>query len=77
MSPWIVRIITIILAVAFVPLIISWIAAFVTKVIYSVGERVQSLLDPLFHSGNIEGILTLCFGLVAITLLIRFLLRTK
>ena len=77
MNPWIVRIITIILAVALVPLIISWIAAFVTKVIYSVGERVQSLLDPLFHSGNTEGILTLGFGLVAITLLIRFLLRTK
>ena len=75
MNPWILRLIVIILAVAFVPILVSGTASLVTSAIHSVGDGVFSLFEPFSRSGNarLEGIVKLCLYLVVITLIARFL----
>ena len=79
MNPWIVRIIIIILAVAFLPLIISGTASFVSGGIHSASEGIHSLLRPLSTSGDqkLEAVIRLCLYLVALTLLARVIFGRK
>ena len=79
MNPWIVRIIAIILAVALVPIMVSGTASLVADAIQSAGEGIHSLFTPFSMSGEarLQGVIRLCLYLISITLLIRFLLRTK
>lgn len=79
MKPWIWRSIIIILAIAFVPMIVAGVASLVTAGIHVVGQNVHSLLRPLSMSGDarLEGIIRLCLYLVAITLLARVLFRGR
>ena len=79
MNPWIVRIIAIILAVALVPIMVSGTASLVADAIQSAGEGIHSLFMPFSMSGEamLKGIIRLGLYLISITLLIRFLLRTK
>ena len=75
MNPWIWRIIITILAIAFIPLIVTGTAALVTSGIHSIGESVHALLRPLSMSGDarLDGVIRLCLYLIAITLLARIL----
>lgn len=75
MNPWIWRIIIIILAVAFIPIIISGTASLISSGIHGVGQSIHSLLRPLSQPGDarLEGIIRLCLYLISITLLARFL----
>jgi hypothetical protein len=75
MNPWIFRLIIILLAIAFVPMIVAGTASLVTQGITSVGHSISSLLSPLSMSGSarIEGIIRLCLYLVSILILVRFL----
>ena len=79
MNPWMLRIIIIILAFAFVPLLVSAVASLVTSGIYSIGESVNSLLRPLSQGGEarLEGVIRICLYLIFITLLIRFVFGRK
>jgi len=75
MNPWVWRIIIIVVAVAFVPLIVSGTAALITKGIYGVSQGIHTMLEPLSGSGDarLEGVIRLCLYLIVITLLARFL----
>lgn len=79
MNPWIWRIIIIILAVAFVPIIVSGISMLITNAIHSVGDGVTNLFRPFSQSGNakLEGIIQLCLYLISIGLLARFIIPKK
>ena len=79
MNPWIWRIVVIILAIGFVPLIVQGIASLISAAIHSVGHSIQSLLRPLSMSGEakLEGLIRLCLYLISITLLARFLFGRK
>ena len=74
MNPWILRIIIIILAVAFIPIIVTGTANLVTNGIQAAGQGIHSLLKPLCVSGEarLEGIIKLCLYFVIIVLLVRF-----
>jgi hypothetical protein len=75
MNPWILRTIVIILAIAFLPIIVSGAASLITSGIHCVGESIHSILRPLSMRGEakLKGIIELCLYLVSITILIRFL----
>ena len=75
MNPWVWRLVVIILAVAFLPIIVSGTATMVTKAVEGVGETINSLIRPLSMRGDarLEGLIRLCLYLISITLLIRFL----
>ena len=75
MNPWIWRLIILILAIAFIPMIVSGTASLVSSGTHSVAESIHSLLRPLSMSGDarLEGLIRLCFYLISITLLINFL----
>lgn len=75
MNPWVWRAIIIILAMAFIPIIISGTAALVTSGIHGVTQGIHSLLSPFSMTGDerLEGLLRLCLYLITITLLARFL----
>jgi hypothetical protein len=75
MNPWIWRMVIIILAIAFVPIIVSSTASLITSGIHEVGESIHSILRPLSMRGEakLKGIIELCLYLVSVTILIRFL----
>ena len=75
MNPWIWRVIIIILAVAFIPLIVNGTASLVTIGINEVSQGIHSVLRPFSMRGGakMEGIIRLCLYIISITLLIRFL----
>jgi hypothetical protein len=79
MNPWLWRIIIIILAIAFVPIIVSGTASLITSGIHEVGESIHSILRPLSMKGEarLKGIIELCLYLVSITILIRFFFGNK
>ena len=79
MKPGIWRIIVIILAIAFVPMIFSGVASLVTAGVHGVSHNIDSMLRPLSMSGDdkLEGLIRLCLYLVAITLLARFLFKGR
>ena len=79
MNPWIWQLIIIILAIAFVPLIISGTAVLITSVIHSAGETIHSLIRPFSMSGDarLEGVIRLCLYLIAITFLARLLFGNR
>jgi len=79
LNPWIWRAIIILLAVAFVPLIVSAVASLVTQGIHSVTESVQYALKPLSQSGEprLQGIIKLCLYLITTTLLVKALKNIK
>jgi len=52
MNPWILRIIVLILAVAFIPVIVSGTATLVSNAIQGAGQGIHSLLRPLSMSGG-------------------------
>jgi len=76
MKPWMIRLIVIILAIAFVPLIVSGVSALVVDAIHGVSHGINSLFAPLSKTGEprLEGLIRLCLYLITITLLVRFLL---
>ena len=75
MNPWIWRIVIVILAVAFIPIIVNGTASLVTGGINEVSQSIHSLLRPFSMRGGarMEGIIRLSLYVVAITLLVRFL----
>ena len=75
MNPWIWRLIILILAIAFVPLIISGTASLISSGIHSAQEAIHTLIIPLSEPGEerLKGIIRLCLYLIAITLLARVL----
>jgi len=75
MNPWVWRLIIILLAIAFVPLIVGWTADLISYGIMSASEGFRDLLRPLSSSGDarLEGVIRLCLYLIAITLLFQFL----
>jgi hypothetical protein len=77
MNPWIWRIVIIILAVAFVPIIVSGTASLIGSAIHSVSDGVNNLFRPFSQSGNakLEGIIQLCLYLISIGLLARLIIR--
>ena len=77
MNPWIWRIIILILAIAFIPMIVSGTASLVSNGTHAVAESIHSLLRPLSMSGDakLEGLIRVCLYLISITLLFRFLFR--
>jgi len=80
MNPWILRIIVLILAVAFIPVIVSGTATLVSNAIQGAGQGIHSLLRPLSMSGGgarLEGVISLCLYLISILLLVRFLFGRK
>ena len=79
MNPWIWRAIIIILASAFVPVIISGVAALVTSGIHGISQGIHSLVSPLSMSGDarLEGVIRLCLYLLAAALIIKSLLGKK
>ena len=79
MNPWILRIIIIILAIAFIPIIVTGTASLISGGIHSASEGIHSLFRPLSMSGDarLEGVIRLCLYLISITLLVRFLFGRK
>jgi hypothetical protein len=79
MNPWIWRIVIVILAVAFIPIIVNGTASLVTGGINEVSQSIHSLLRPFSMRGGarMEGIIRLCLYVIAITLLVRFLFERK
>ena len=75
MNPWIWRIIIIILAIAFVPIIVSGTASLITSGIQEFGESIHAIFRPLSMRGEakLKGIIELCLYLVSITFIIKFL----
>ena len=79
MNPWIWRIVIVILAIAFIPLIVNGTASLITIGINEVSQNIQSLLRPFSMRGGarMEGIIRLCLYVIAITLLARFLFERR
>lgn len=79
MNPWILRIIVLVLAVAFLPVLISGVSHLTSQAIDAAGNSVKNLLAPLSgSSGNrTEGIIKLCLYLIAGSLLVKFLLKGR
>ena len=79
MNPWIPRIIVIILAVAFLPLLVSVVAHLIAEGVNSVGAGIQGLLAPFSMSGQarLEGAIRLCLYLVAALLLIKYVITAR
>ena len=75
MNPWIWRIVIVILAVAFIPIIVNGTASLVTSGINEVSQNIHSLLRPFSMRGEarMEGIIRLSLYVIAVTLLVRFL----
>jgi hypothetical protein len=75
MNPWIWRIVIVILAVAFIPIIVNGTASLVTSGINEVSQSIHSLFRPFSMTGGarMEGIIRLSLYVVAITFLVRFL----
>ncbi|MDY6989623.1 MAG: hypothetical protein SWQ30_16370 [Thermodesulfobacteriota bacterium] len=71
-----IRLIVIILAIAFVPLIVSGVSALVVDAIHGVSHGINGLFAPLCKTGEprLEGLIRLCLYLITVTLLVRFLL---
>lgn len=79
MNPWVWRSIIIILAVAFIPIIISGTAALVTSGIHGISQWIQSLISPFSETGDakLQGLIRLALYLITITLLVRFLIGRR
>ena len=77
MNSWTGRIIMIILAIAFVPLLVTIISHLAVLVINAGIQGITSLFDPFSMSGDakLSGVIKLCLYLVAGTLLVKYLLR--
>jgi len=75
MNSWITRIIIIILAIAFLPIIINLASILTVQAINSTIQGIKGLFDPFSMSGDAKlgGVIGLCLYLIAITFLIRFL----
>ena len=69
MNPWIWRIIAVILAIAFLPLIVNGVASLTMNAIDAVGHSINLLLKTLSRPGEarLEGLIRLCLYLVSIT----------
>ena len=76
MNPLIWRIIIIILAVAFVPMIVAGTASLIASGIQGVTVAVGNLFKPFSLTGQarLEGLIRLCLYLVIITIIFRVLL---
>ena len=76
MNPWLIRLIIIILAVAFVPLVVEGTAKLVVQSINSFTKAIHDLLVPFSQTGEarLQGLIRLCLYLISITFLVKFLL---
>jgi len=79
MNPWIIRIVILILAMILLPVLVNGVAHLTTQAIDAAGNGVQNLLSPLSGGGGnrTKGIIKLCLYLIAVTLLVKFLLRGR
>ena len=75
MNQWVIRAIVVVLAIAFLPLVVNGVAHFATEAVNSAGTGIKNLLAPLRYSGSakVEGVIRLCLYLIAVVLIIRFL----
>ena len=71
------RIVIFIVAIIATVLLVPFVASLVTSAMSFMGERITSLFRPFTLSGKqrLQGLVELCLYLVAITFLIRFLIR--
>jgi hypothetical protein len=79
MNRWLVWIIVVGLALAFVPLIVKGIAALTVRGVNAVSHEIESLLGPLSMTGDprMQGLIELCLYLVAIVYIGKFLSRIR
>lgn len=79
MRPWLWKVILVILAFAFLPLVVAGTASLVSSAIYGVAGTFQGLLSPFSMSGGarLEGIIRLCLFLISITFLVQVLFGKK
>jgi hypothetical protein len=72
---WTHRIIIILLALAFLPVLVHLVTQFSMLAINAATQELQHLFQPLFMAGGsrLEGVIKLCLYLIGITLLVRFL----
>jgi len=75
MNPWVWRIVTVLLAIALIPEIVSGTASLISYGIQAAGEYIHSLFEPLWKPGNakLEEIIELCLYFISVTLLFRVL----
>jgi uncharacterized membrane protein HdeD (DUF308 family) len=73
------RTIIIILAIAFVPILINLVSLVAVQGINATIQGIKSLFDPFSMSGDarLGGVIKLCLYLIAITFLVRFLYGTQ
>jgi hypothetical protein len=76
---WTHRIILIILALAFLPIIVHLVTLFSMLAINAGTQGIQNLFHPLSMSGQarLEGTIKLCLYLIAITLLAKLLIGPR
>ena len=79
MNPWVGRASVIILAVAFVPLIVKGVASLTVRAVHAVSYGIGALLRPLSETGDarMEGLIQLCLYLIAVVLLAKVLSRSR
>jgi hypothetical protein len=77
MNSWTGRIIMVILAIAFIPLLASVVSQLVVQAVNAGIQGITSLFDPFSMSGDarLGGVIKLCLYLVAGTFLLKYLLR--
>jgi len=76
MNSWMTKTIIIVLAIAFLPILINVVSMLAVQGINATIQGIQGLFDPFAMSGDAKlgGVIKLCLYLVAITFLVRFLL---
>jgi hypothetical protein len=77
--PWVFRLIVIVIAVAFLPLIVNGVTELVVIGIDGAGHGIDSLLDPLFERGDarLHGLIRLSLYVVGVTWVARYLLQKR
>jgi hypothetical protein len=77
MNSWTTRIIIIVLAIAFLPILINLVSQLAVQGINAATQGIKGLFDPFSMSGDAKlgGIIKLCLYLIAITFLVKYFLR--
>jgi len=79
MNSWIVRAIIIILAIAFLPVLVMGTAKLISNGINAVDHAIHSVFLPFAMPGEakLQGVIKLCLYLISITFLIKILFGTR
>jgi len=77
MNSWMTKTIIIVLAIAFLPILINLVSLLAVEGINAAIQGIKGLFDPFSMRGDAKlgGIIKLCLYLIAITFLVKFFLR--